>query len=117
MHFFKILVYNIVCLSLALAGVIDDGSARSVTSFTENQELERAVPEPVAITSNSKDVLLSSTGNTKRTDLDKTAAGNEDMQDRGPGILPAPHDAELETMEVEEREVAITNDLIGRDDP
>ncbi|KAL2883475.1 hypothetical protein SGCOL_001157 [Colletotrichum sp. CLE4] len=112
MHFFKIFIYNGLCLSLALAGVIDDRSSRSVTGDTEDQELKRTVPELVITTPDSNERLPDSTDNTERASLEIVAARYEDTQG---GNSNSPRDAHPQMTDVEIREAALN--LTERDDP
>ncbi|KAK1625581.1 hypothetical protein BDP81DRAFT_397380 [Colletotrichum phormii] len=112
MQFFKIFIYNVLCLSLALAGVIDDRSSRSITSDTENQELKRTVPELVIITPNNNERLPDSTGNTERANFDNVAARDEDTQG---GNSNSPRNAQPQMTDVKIHEAALN--LTERDDP
>lgn len=80
MQFFKIFICHVLCLSLALAGVIDDRSTRSITSGTEDQELKRTVSEPAITTPNSDEMLLDSI-NTGRATFAKLIVGSGERQD------------------------------------
>lgn len=84
MQFFKIFICNILCLSLALAGVIDDGSTRGITSDTEDQELKRTVPEPAITTTNSDEMLLLDSMNAGRATFEKLFIETEERQGGNP---------------------------------
>ncbi|KAG7053374.1 hypothetical protein JMJ77_0000463 [Colletotrichum scovillei] len=111
MQFFKIFICNILCLSLALAGVIDDGSTRGITSDTEDQELKRTVPEPAITTTNSDEMLLLDSMNAGRATFEKLFIETEERQGGNPNSR---RDLESHTTDVEISEHALN--LTGRAD-
>ncbi|KAK7457516.1 hypothetical protein Landi51_01649 [Colletotrichum acutatum] len=109
MQFFKIFICNVLCLYLALAGVIDDGSTRSITSDTEDRELKRTVPEPAVTKPNSDEMLLLDSINAGRATFEKLLVESGERQE---SISNSPRDVESQTTDVEIREATLN--LTGR---
>ncbi|KAK1521028.1 hypothetical protein CABS01_05533 [Colletotrichum abscissum] len=104
MQFFKIFICNVLCLSLALAGVIVDGSTRSITSDTEDQELKRTVPEPATTITDSDEMLMLDSMNAGRATFERLLVETGERQD---GISNSRRDVESQTTDVEIRELAL----------